>query len=48
MEKIILNFIYKGQDIEIHCKKNENINDILKRYANKINENINNIFFNYK
>ena len=45
MEKIILNFNYKGQEVKIQCKKNENINDILKRYANKINENINNIYF---
>ena len=45
MEDIILNFNYKGQEVKIQCKKNENMNDIFKRYTNKINKNINNIFF---
>ena len=45
MEDIILNFNYKGQEIKIQCKRNENINDILKRYTNKINKDINNIYF---
>ena len=37
MEDIILNFNYKGQEVKIQCKKNENMNDIFKRYTNKIN-----------
>jgi len=45
MEEIFLNFNYNGQQIGMMCKKNENINDIFKRYAIKINENINNIYF---
>ena len=45
MEDIILNFNYKGQEVKIQCKKNENMNDIFKRYTNKINKNINDIYF---
>jgi len=45
MDDIILSFIFKGQEIKIQCKGNENMNDILKRYANKINNDINDIYF---
>ena len=45
MENIILNFYYKGQAVKLNCKKNDNMNDILKRYANKINKDINKIYF---
>ena len=44
-ENIILNFYYKGQEVKINCKKNDNMNDVLKRYTNKINKDINNIYF---
>ena len=47
MENICLNFNYKGQYNKIKCKKNENLYDIFKRYSNKINKDINNIFFIY-
>ena len=47
MEDIILNFNYKGQEVKIQCKKNENMNDIFKRYTNKIKKDINNIYFIY-
>jgi len=43
MEDIILIFNYNGEEVKIQCKKNENINDIFKRYANKVNKDINNI-----
>ena len=36
MEDIILNFNYKGKEIKIQCKKNENINDILKNTQIKL------------
>ena len=45
MEDIILNFNYKGQEVKIQCKRNENMDDIFKRYTNKINKNINDIFY---
>ena len=45
MEDIILNFNYKGQEVKMQHKKNENMNEIFKRYTNKINKNINNIYF---
>ena len=45
MEDVILNFNYKGQEIKIQSKRNEKMNDILKRYTNKINKDINNIYF---
>ena len=45
MEDVILNFNYKGKEVKIQCKKNENINDIFKRYTDKINKDINNIYF---
>ena len=45
MEDIILNFNYKGQEVKMQCKNNENMNDIFKRYSNKINKNINDIYF---
>ena len=45
MENAILKFTYKGQDVDIQCKRNENLIDILKKYTNKINKDINNIFF---
>ena len=45
MEDIILNFFYKGQEVKMQCKRNENMNDIFKRYSNKINKDINNIYF---
>ena len=45
MENIILYFNYKGHKIKMQCKRNENINDILKRYSNKINKDINDIYF---
>jgi len=38
MEEIILNFNYKGQEVKMQCKKDENMNDIFKRYSNKINK----------
>ena len=45
MEDITLNFNYKGNEVKINCKKNENMNDIFKSYTNKINKNINSIYF---
>ena len=45
MEDIILNFDYEGQKIKMQCKKKENLNDIFQRYANKINKDINDIYF---
>jgi len=45
MEDIILNFNYKGQEVKIQCKKKENMNDIYKRYTNKVNKDINSIYF---
>ena len=45
MEEIILNFNYNGQEVKMQCKINENMNEIFKRYANKINTDINNIYF---
>ena len=45
MEEIILNFNYKGQEVKMQCKKDENMNDIFKRYSNKIKKDINNIYF---
>ena len=45
MEDIILNFNYKGQEVKIQCKINENMSEIFKRYANKINKDINNFYF---
>ena len=45
MEDIILNFNYKGQEVKMQCKIIENMNDIFKRYTNKINKNINDIYF---
>ena len=45
MEDIILNFDYNGQEVKMQCKKNENMNDIFKRYTNNINKNINDIYF---
>jgi len=47
MENIILNFNYKGQEVKIQSKKNENMNNIFKRYTNKINKDINNLYFIY-
>ena len=47
MEEIILNFNYKGQEIKMQCKRNEDMNEIFKRYTNKINEDINNLCFIY-
>ena len=34
MENVILNFNYKGQDVEMQYKRNENLNDIFKKYKN--------------
>ena len=45
MDEIILNFHYKGKIVEMQCKRDENMNDIFKRYANKINKNVNEIYF---
>ena len=45
MENSILKFSYKGQNVEIQCKRNENLTDIFKKYTNKINKDINNIYF---
>ena len=45
MSKII--FIYKGINTEIQCNINEKLEDILKRYANKIGINISKIYFMY-
>ena len=45
MEGLILNFNYKGQELELQCKRNEHMNDIFKRYTNKIKKDINNIYF---
>ena len=45
MEHIILNFNYKGQETLIQCQRKENIEDILKEYTNRINKDINNIYF---
>jgi len=42
MEEIILNFTYKGQEVKMQCKRNENMNEIFKRYTNKIDGDINN------
>ena len=47
MENIILNFNYLGQEIKMQCKRSEYMNDIFKRYTNKIKRDINNIFFIY-
>ena len=47
MEDININFNYKGQEVKIQCKKNENMNQIFKRYTSKINKDINNIYFIY-
>jgi len=47
MENIVLNFNYLGQEIKMQCKKSEYINNILMRYTNKVNKDINNIFFIY-
>ena len=45
MEDVTLVFNYNGEDIKVQCQRNENINDIFKRYTNKINKDINNIYF---
>ena len=45
MEDIILNLNYKGYEVKMQCKRNEIINDIFKKYSNKINKSINDIFF---
>ena len=45
MGHIILNFNYKGQQTIIQIQRDENMNVILNRYANRINKDINNIYF---
>ena len=45
MENAILNFNYQGQDVQMQCKRNDNLNNIFKKYTNKINKDINNIYF---
>ena len=45
MEHIILNFNYQGQETIMQIQRNENMKVILKRYANRINKDINNIYF---
>jgi len=45
MEYIILNFNYKGQETIMQIQRNENIKDIFRRYSNRMNKDINNIYF---
>ena len=40
-------FIYNGISTTIQCKKNEKMEDICKRYANKVGININDSYFLY-
>ena len=45
MENVELSFLFNGDKINIQCEKNENILNILKKYAKMIEKDINNIFF---
>ena len=47
MNEINLNFIYKGNTINIQSKRDEYMKDIFKRYLIRINGDINDIFFIY-
>ena len=46
MSELIV-FIFKGNEISIHCNRNENMNDIFKRICIKLQKNINNLYFLY-
>ena len=45
MSKIIFNF--KGQEITIPCKKEENLKLVIKRFAKKVQINTNKVYFIY-
>ena len=44
---INLNFNYNGNNIKIQCKLNENIKEIFKKLANKIQKDIKDLYFLY-
>ena len=45
MEKIKINFIYKGINETIECNKDEYMDNIYKRYISKIQVDLDNLFF---
>ena len=45
MEKIRINFIYKGKNEIIECNKDEYMGNIYKRYVKKIQVDLDNLFF---
>ena len=47
MEEIILNFIYNGKEINMPYNGNEYIKDILRRFAEEVNKNREDLYFLY-
>ena len=45
MSKVV--FIFEGSRIEIQCSEEDKMKDICLKLANKIDKNINNIYFLY-
>ena len=45
--EIILNFLYKGQEIKMQSKRTEYMRDILNRYVIKLNKNLSDVYFLY-
>ena len=45
MSEVNLDFIYQGNSIKIQSKRSEYMKDIFKGYLNKINKDINEVYF---
>ena len=45
MSEVTLDFIYQGNSIKIQSKSSEYMKDIFKGYLNKINKDINEVYF---
>ena len=45
MSEVTLDFIYQGNSIKIQSKRSEYMKDIFKGYLNKINKDINEVYF---
>ena len=47
MSEVTIEFIYKGNSTKIQSKRDECMKDIFKGYLNKINKDINEVYFLY-
>ena len=47
-ENILVKFIFDGSEVNIDCKRNEYMKDIIKQYTKDLKQDLNNIYFLYK